>query len=203
MGSEINYDAFSIEQIVLQTGAGATGVAPDDGKVLWSYPWPGSDRIVQPARIEPNDLLIVAGDGFGLRRVGFEPGRGGWSAQDRWMSTRLKPNFNDFVVHEGYAYGFDGSILACIDVEDGSRQWKGGRYGHGQLVLLADQGLLLVVTERGGLALVAAAPDRFAEHARSSAIEGKTWNHPALAGNVLLMHNAEEIAALRLPPEDG
>ena len=43
-------------------------------------------------------------------------------------SVRLKPHSSDFVVHDGHAFGFDGRILACIDLEDGERKWKGGRY---------------------------------------------------------------------------
>jgi outer membrane protein assembly factor BamB len=39
----------------------------------------------------------------------------------------LKPSFNDSVVHDGYVFGFNGGILACIDAKDGTRKWK-GRY---------------------------------------------------------------------------
>jgi outer membrane protein assembly factor BamB len=190
-----------VAQVILLNGEGATGVAPADGRVLWTHAWPG-DGIVQPAVIAPGDVLIGSGSGLaavGVRRLAIVQGLGGWTVAERWTSAGLKPYFNDFVVHKGHAFGFDGSILACIDVTDGTRKWKGGRYGHGQLVALPDQDVLLVLSEEGELALVAASTDRFAELARFPAIDGKTWNHPVLVGDVVLVRNGEEMAAFRLP----
>ena len=129
--------------------------------------------------------------------VAHEPG--GWIVTQRWTSSGLKPYFNDFVVHKGHAFGFDGSILACIDLSDGTRKWKGGRYGHGQLLLLPDQDLLLVLSEEGELAIVAAVADKFTEVARFQVLEGKTWNHPVLVGDLLLVRNGEQMAAFRMP----
>ncbi len=192
-----------VPQILLVTQSGAASLSPADGKLLWEHPWPGGTRIVQPALIAGGDILISRGDTSGMRRIAVAHGSGGWSIEERWTSIRLKPYFSDFVVHAGHAFGFDGSILACIDVKDGKRKWKGGRYGSGQLVLLADQDLLLVLSEEGELALVAAAPDQFKELARFPAIEGKTWNHPVAAGDVLLVRNGQEMAAFRLSLAGG
>ena len=186
-----------VPQILLLGSHGATSVGLADGARLWDYPWPGYP-IVQPALTADGDVLMVVNEGAGTRRVAIAHGPGGWTAEERWRSAGLKPYFNDFVVHKGHVFGFDGSILSCIDVKDGTRKWKGGRYGHGQLILLSDQDVLLVLTEEGEVALAAASPDQFTELAKVPAIEGKTWNHPALAGDVLLVRNGQEMAAFRL-----
>ncbi|MEP7308673.1 MAG: PQQ-binding-like beta-propeller repeat protein [Acidobacteriota bacterium] len=193
-----------VAQILQVSGAGATSVAPTDGALLWEHSWPGTP-IVQPAQVAEGALLISTADAMGAsgtRLIAVAHGPGGWAVEERWTSNGLKPYFNDFVVHKGHAYGFDGSILASIGLEDGKRKWKGGRYGNGQLVLLTDQDLLMVLSEDGELALVKATPDQFTELARFPALEGKTWNHPVLVGDVLLVRNGEEMAAFRLSLAD-
>lgn len=189
---------YGVAQVVQMGSVGAVAVAPADGAVLWEHEWKGYP-IVQPALTGDGDLVISANESAGLRRIAVARASGEWTVEERWTSLGLKPYFNDFVVHEGHAYGFDGSRLASINLEDGRRVWKGGRYGQGQLVLLAEQDLLLVVSEKGELALVSATPDRFTELARFRALEGKTWNHPVLVDDLLLVRNDREMAAFRLP----
>ena len=191
-----------VPQVLFLSGPGVISVAPATGKVLWQHAWEGG-AIVQPALTADGGVLINAismNGGMGLRRLAVAHRTGGWSVEERWTSTGLKPYFNDFVVHKGHAFGFDGNILSCIDLQDGTRKWKGGRYGSGQLVLLADQDLLVVLSEEGDLALVKATPDQFTEVARFPAVlEGKTWNHLVLVHDVLLVRNDHEMAAFRLP----
>jgi outer membrane protein assembly factor BamB len=191
-----------VTQVLLLGGNSATSVSPIDGSVLWKYDWAGG-AIVQPAVLGNGDILVhslAPTGGEGIRRLTVTQQAGnGWKVEERWTSTGLKPYYNDFVVHKGHAFGVDGSILACIDLADGARKWKGGRYGAGQVMLLPDQDLLLVVSDEGYLALVSATPDQFKEIARFPALEGKTWNHPVVVRDVLLVRNGEEMAAFRLP----
>lgn len=185
-----------VAQVLLVSGAGVTSVSVADGKQLWEDNW-SSNFMVQPAMTAEGDIVVTSQEN-GARRIGVSHNASGWNVTERWTSNGLKPYFNDFVIHKGYAFGFDGRILACIDLKNGERKWKGGRYGNGQLVLLPDQDLLLVLSEDGELVLVGATPDQFTERAKITAIQGKTWNHPVLVGDLLLVRNAEEMAAFRL-----
>ena len=81
-----------------------------------------------------------------------------------WQHTRMKNKLSSSVLLDGYVYGLDEGILSCLDADTGQVAWKGGRYGHGQLILAGDR--LLITTETGELALVHATPSRFEELAR-------------------------------------
>jgi outer membrane protein assembly factor BamB len=176
---------------------GGVSIAPADGKQLWSYHWPTQDRILQPGFTDNNDILFTGGMDDGMRRVTVSNVSGRWNFKQQWKTDGLAPYFNDFVVHNGYAYGFNGRSLACIDLKDGKRMWQGGRFG-GQLILLADQDVLLLLSEKGEVALVSATPDTYRVLAEMLAIKGKTWNHPVLAGDILLVRNTSEMAAFHM-----
>jgi len=187
-----------VRQVLFMNNEGATSYSPADGKILWKLPLVGS-RIVQPSQITDSDILIDAGNMKGMQRLTIKNESGRWNIKERWSSIGFKPYFNDYVIHKGHVFGLEGPGIVCIDAEKGNRKWRGGRFG-GQLILLADQDLLLVLSEKGELALVRATPDKFAQLALFPAIKGKTWNHPVLVGHVLVVRNSQEMVAFRLSP---
>ncbi|MFC1490285.1 PQQ-binding-like beta-propeller repeat protein [Candidatus Latescibacterota bacterium] len=189
----------NVVQVVMTSGVGATSFSPADGKLLWEHPWEG-ERIIQPHLLPDGDLIFSDGAGKGLRRIALTHEQESWNTEELWTTKRLRPNFNDIVIHKGHAYGFNKITLTCIDIEDGKSKWNGERYG-GQLLLLADQDLLVVLSEKGELALVEADPGQFTEIARFTALEGKTWNHPVLTGDILVVRNNSEMVAFRLSLE--
>jgi outer membrane protein assembly factor BamB len=143
-------------------------------------------------------LLFSAGYGVGSKVFGFSSdGAGGLRPNLVWESPRLKSKFANLVVHDGFVYGLDDGVLACLDPATGERRWKAGRYGHGQLLLVG--GLLLVQTEEGEAVLVEPTPDAHRELTRHALLEGKTWNPPALSGSRLLVRNDREAALYDLP----
>ena len=187
-------------QIVTVTAERAVGLAAADGALLWEYPWtpPVVPNMAQPIVFDGDRVFFSSGYGYGAAVIEVTPAGDRFAAREIWRNTRMKNNFSSAVLHDGYIYGMDESILACLDAETGALQWKGGRYGHGQLLLAG--GHLVVLTERGDLALVRATPERHEEVGYSPAIEGKTWNVPALAEGRLLVRNARQMAAFDLRP---
>jgi outer membrane protein assembly factor BamB len=186
------------DQILVVTALRVAGLAVTDGSLLWELPWRTSFDVnaSQPLVIGRDRLFYSSGYGTGATVVEIATNGTGFSVREIWRNIRMKNQFTSSVLHDGYIYGLDESILACVDAATGELQWKGGRYGFGQLVL-AD-GHLIVTTEYGDLALVRATPERHEEIARIAAHNGKTWNHPSFAGRILLVRNLAEMAGFDL-----
>lgn len=189
-----------VRQVLVVSERRLMGLTPDEGRLLWDYPWRTSNgiNVAQPLLVGDDRIFMSAGYGHGAALVEIERSGDGFEARTVWESPRMKNKFTSSVLHDGYIYGLDGAILTCLDAETGELMWKGGRYGYGQIVLAGDH--LVVVTERGELALVEATPAGHVELARFPAIAGKSWNHPAMADGRLLVRNAQEMAAFDIRP---
>jgi len=190
------FNLNGVPQVIFMSKSGAVSIEPGSGKEIWDYQWEIQDRILQPSFIEGGDLLL-SGENKSISRISVKQERGEYIAREVWNSSGYKVNFNDFVIHKGYAYGFDGPGLICIDLKDGRRMWRGARY-RGFQILLADQELIIILTEKGEVALVSADPLKFREIAKIQALKSKTWSHPVIARNILVVRNHEEMAAYRL-----
>ena len=186
-----------VEQILIFN---PTGVAAHDaitGKILWRHGWPGKHpHVTVPIALPEDRLLISSGYGTGAELVKITKADT-WAATRLWKSNRLKSKFANLIFYDGYIYGLDDGILVCLDLVDGSLKWKEGRYGHGQMILVDD--VILVMTEQGDVVLIEPSFLGHRELTRMSAFNGKTWNPPALAGDLLLVRNDKEAACYRLP----
>ena len=184
--------------VIVVTSSRIVGLAPEDGALLWSQGWDTDMgiNVSQPIVVDQNRFFISSGYGKGAALVELSSKGNSMSARVLWENINMKNKFNSSVLHQGHVYGLDEGILTCVDVNTGERKWKGGRYGYGQVLLAS--GHLIVMTDAGELVLVKASPDQHTEVARFAAIQGKTWNYPAIAGGRLLVRNANEMAAFNL-----
>jgi outer membrane protein assembly factor BamB len=188
------------DSMVLLTSSGLTLLDPANGKTRLNYEWKIAQyRAVQPHVVGNDTILLPTGMDMGTRAIRIKKTDGQYAAEELWTSHQLRPDFVDLVTYHGHAYGNDGGFLTCIDLQTGERKWKGGRYGKGQILLLENSGLLLILSEQGKVVLVAADPGEHRELASFPALEGKTWNHPVLVGDRLYVRNSQEAAAYRVP----
>jgi outer membrane protein assembly factor BamB len=186
-------------QILIYNSGSVAGHDPVGGRLLWEYKRPSSNPNVAVPVLLPGDrVLVTSGYGVGAEALDVAKGADGkWEAKRAWKSMRLKAKFTNVVYRDGFIYGLDDGILACLDAATGEQKWKDGRYGHGQVILVGN--LLLLMAEEGDVVLLEPVPQERRELGRFSAFKTKTWNPPALAGDYLFVRNDMEAACFRLP----
>ncbi len=187
-------------QLVNVSGDKANGLDIETGKVIWSFPWvmSGGPNCAQPVIVPPDRVFLSSGYGKGCALVQIKSVDGKLTAGQLWANNKMKNKFNSSILHERHIYGLDEGVLACIDLANGGQKWKAGKYGHGQLIY-AD-GKVIVMGEKGRLALVNASPTKYEEISSVDALSSKTWNHLALAGGILYVRNDREMVAYSLKP---
>jgi len=192
-----------IPQVLVTSNFGIQSFIPETGDVLWEHHWQvkTNPRVAQPIITEDGGVLIGTASMMGTRRLSIAYDENAWKVFEQWTSKKFRPYFNDYILYEGYCYGFDGNRLTCINAATGERQWRGGRVG-GQLLFVHDMEVLLILTEEGDVMLVEANPVEYIVMSQFKAISGKTWNHPVIAHGRLFVRNAEEMACFDLPQTD-
>lgn len=185
-------------QVLLFDGMGVAAYEPQGKGELWRFPWRTEQdiNVAQPIVCDNDRVFISSGYGAGCAMLSVRHDNGRWSVEPLWRNRWMKCKFASPVVYGGHLYGLDEGVLVCLDETSGERQWKAGRYGHGQLLLVGAH--LLILSEEGELALVRCNPRQFEETGRIRALAGKTWNNPALAGDRLFVRNHTEAACFRL-----
>ncbi len=189
------------EQLVIFNQGLVTAHEPATGELFWKQPWVPAGQaecVSQPLPL-PGDRLFVStayGVGGKLFQVERNPA-GEFNVSLLWETIYLKAKFTTVLHDGGYLYGLDDGIFVCLNLADGKRQWKRGRYGHGQV--LSVEGVILVLTESGDVVLIEPNPAALVELARFTALEGRTWNTPAFAAPYLLVRNDREAACYQLP----
>jgi outer membrane protein assembly factor BamB len=199
-----------VPQILIFNYGSVAAHDPNGGQLLWQHPWPsGTQCVSQPVPLPDDHLFVSSAYGIGCKLFQIAHDTDNQlKATLVWETPRLKAKFTNVIHRDGYIYGLDDGVLVCLDLADGQRKWKRGRYGHGQVILVDgpdkidnQSSLLLVSAESGDVLLVEVNPNESRELSRFPALASKTWNNPALAGQYLLVRNDREAACYELPLE--
>jgi outer membrane protein assembly factor BamB len=199
--SPIDVTIDGVRQVVFWSAHGLHSVSPDDGKLLWKYGWENFCPVTgdplnagTPIFVAPDRIFLSSGSGAAVIRVSRKGDQ--LTVETVWKNDRMRSDVNTALLLGDHIYGFNGTILQCLDVKTGEIKWRARGFQRGSLI--AAGGKLIVLGEQGNLALVEAIPDRFVEHDSAQVLEGKSWTSPSLAGGKLYLRNHEELVCLNL-----
>ncbi len=190
--SPIAYTVAGRREVAFLNAYALVGLSPSDGSVRWRVPWKTRYDVsaATPVFIAPDQIFISAGDNGAVFRV-KENG-----AEQVWKNDVMKNHFGTSIYHDGYLYGFDQSILKCVDATTGAEKWKARGYAKGTLII-AD-GQLIVLGEQGNLGLVEATPEHFNERANAQVMNARCWTAPSMADGIVYLRDETEIVAVDL-----
>ena len=194
--SPIAITVNGVRQIVFFSATGAIAMSPADGKVFWRLPWKteGNVNAATPLFIPPDKIFISSGYGVGASLLRIKAGNATARIEEIWKSKGMQNKYTSSILHDDYLYGFDGGVLKCIELNTGAEKWTQRGFGFGTLIY-AD-GHLIVLGDKGKLALVEAAPTGYKEKAVAEILDGRCITVPALAGGKLYLRNAKEMICL-------
>jgi outer membrane protein assembly factor BamB len=193
----ISITVDGVPQIVYFTGESVVGVTPDEGKLLWRFPWKTAFDINAATPIFADSCLFISsnyGVGGALLRL-----KAKGDPEVVWKNNSMQNHFSTSVLQNGFLYGFSTDRLRCVEFKTGKVKWDQPGLGKGSL-LIAD-GHLIVLGEQGALVLAAATAKDYIEEARCEPLQGRCWSVPVLANGKLYLRNEKKLVALDLVNE--
>ncbi|MES2596764.1 MAG: PQQ-binding-like beta-propeller repeat protein [Verrucomicrobiota bacterium] len=176
--------------IIVSAGDSYTAVQAKDGTPIWTHEWNTRYGVNASDPILSDDKLFIS-TGYNkgctlLKLTDSQP-------EKVWESKVLKNQFNSSVLIDGYLYGIDGDqnsrcSLKCVKLEDGKVAWEEKSVGFGSLI--AADGRLIILTEKGELVIAKTSSEGFEEITRAQVLNGRCWSSPVLANGRLYVRNA-------------
>ncbi|MYD59851.1 MAG: PQQ-binding-like beta-propeller repeat protein [Gemmatimonadetes bacterium] len=194
--SPIAVDIAGIRQVVFVSGEAAVGLSPADGSLYWRFPWSTSYdlNVATPILVPPDRIFISSGYDHGAALLQISQDGDGLSVKKVWESRGMKNHFGTSLLIGDYIYGFDNAILKCIEAETGKEQWK--RRGYGKGTLIYADGQLIILSDKGKLALADASPTGFREKVSAQVLSGKCWTPPTLANGKIFVRDMHRIVCM-------
>jgi outer membrane protein assembly factor BamB len=192
--SAIVADVQGVRTYLTFTAAAGVGIRASDGKVMFRYDRAANRvaNITTPVFFENKVFFTSAYDtGGGL--VSLSAQNGSVSASEVYFTREMKNHHGGVVLTGGYLYGFDDSILTCIEFATGKRMWRDRSVGKGS-VILAD-GDLYIQSENNVVGLASATASGYQEKGRFT-IPDKglpSWAHPVVSGGRLYVRNQDSV----------
>jgi outer membrane protein assembly factor BamB len=167
----------------LQIVDAKTGKKVDDIKWKTKYDINGADPIIIEDRI-----FISSGYSHGCAMYDFSSGK----LKQLWENDVMKNQFSSSIYADGHIYGIDGQtkkkgFLRCINAKDGSETWS-KQIGFGSLI--AADGKLIVLDEKGLLYFVEMTPEKYNEiSTMETGLTQLCWTPPVLANGIVYCRN--------------
>jgi outer membrane protein assembly factor BamB len=186
-----------VPALVLFKAGGLFGCNPEDGRVLWSFPWETSYQInaATPVRVGSNKILISSGYNTGAALVSVVDGK----ASQVWRNKNLRCHINSPVIWGDAVFGIDGNTgggnLVCLNPNTGEKRWEEKSVKGGALI--AAGGALIIVSEKGDLVVAEASSQGFRQLHRQPVLKSRTWAQPVLAhGRIYVRDNVGNLSCL-------
>jgi outer membrane protein assembly factor BamB len=194
--NDVEQSVFTIARVIEKDGERqvleeAVSVSPE-GKILWRGP-SLSQIIAMPVFVPPDKVFISSSVENGCLLIQVLPDG---KVETVWNNKEMRNHFNSSVYYKNHIYGFSSSSLKCLVAATAERKWSRRGYGKGSLIIADNK--LLVLSDRGKLAMIEATPSGFKELAQAQVIEGKSWTSPTIADGRIYLRNQKEMACYDL-----